>query len=98
MLLLSEEEDEGEGYAGFFVVLFLGLNARYVPAGPVSYEIRAQRFCKMGGMANWVKSLGYKSKSNYLQWTKLYFDFFLRKTKLYLAAPFVSWWLFCFWV
>lgn len=52
MLLLSEEEDEGEGYAGFFVVLFLGLNARYVPAGPVSYEIRAQRFCKMGGMAN----------------------------------------------
>ena len=73
MLLLSEEEDEGEGYARFFVVLFLGLNARYVPAGPVSYEIRAQRFCKMGGMANWVKSLGYKSKSNYLQWTKLYF-------------------------
>ena len=36
------------------IVLFLGLDARYVPAEPVSFEIRAQRFCdgwdgKLGG-------------------------------------------------
>ena len=34
------------------IILFLGLDARYVPAEPVSCEIRPNVFVT-GGMANW---------------------------------------------